>query len=427
MVIDVAGVLQFSHALQGAATLGELVAATEAAVRRSTGYGSAWIAAIEEGPPRMARILAVAGGLGSELAQEAVLHPVDGDPMLEEVFAADHPVVVIDARTDPRTNKAMVELLGNRTLINVPILLGERRLGALGLGSFGAEGVRPPTADQLETLVVFATQLAAAFLRVKVQVEQQRIQQRLIATQRLQSVALLAGGVAHDFNNLISAILSGAQLLSEGPLEAEQRACLADIEEAAQRSKALVRKLLALGRKQELALSPTDLGGLFAGLERLLLRLLPAGIALELHAPAGLPPALADGPQLEQVLLNLVVNARDAMPEGGTIAIRAQLRPGPLAEHAARLPALSGGCLAISVADDGQGMAPEVQAHILEPFFTTKPDGRGTGLGLAVAAAILEQHGGLLTCTSALGVGTTFELLLPIAPPVQASAPSRAS
>jgi signal transduction histidine kinase len=422
MALDVASVLHFSQALQTATTLGELVTAAQVAVKRSTGYATTWLAVYEEGPPRATRILGVSGSNGDRIWEEAPIHYIDGDPMLEELFSADagHPVVVIDARTDPRTNKATVEFLGNRTLINVPVLLGARRLASLGMGTFGAEGVRPPTADQLETLVVFATLLASAYLRIKVQADQERMRQRLLASQRLESVALLAGGVAHDFNNLLAVILNSATFLGDGPLTADQRACLADVVGAADRARGLTSKLLALGRRQELNITPVELAPLLLGLERILRRLLPSAVSLVMEVPNGLPQTLVDPAQLEQVILNLVVNARDAMPGGGSITVRAAA-PAAAAELVSLRPRLGAGCVRISVIDTGQGMPPEVQERILEPFFTTKPSDAGTGLGLPVAAAIVDQHGGHLTCASEVGRGTTFELWLPAQPaaPVQ--------
>ncbi len=414
MALDVASVLQFSQALQTATTLGELVTAAQVAVKRATGYSTTWLAAFEEGPPRTARILGVSGSNGDRIWEEAPVHLIDGDPMLEELFSADagFPVVVVDARTDPRTNKATVELLGNRTLINVPVLLGARRLASLGMGTFGAEGVRPPTADQLETLVVFATQLAGAFLRVKVQGEQERMRQRLLASQRLESVALLAGGVAHDFNNLLAVILNSASYLEQGPLDDEQRACLGDIVGAADRARGLTSKLLALGRRQELRITPVEVAPLLASLERILRRLIPPRVSLSLEVPHGLPLALADPAQLEQVILNLVINARDAMPDGGSITVQATA-PSPASDLVALRPRLGAGSVRISVIDTGHGMAPEVQARILEPFFTTKASDAGTGLGLPVAAAIVDQHGGHLSCSSVEGKGTRFDLWWP--------------
>ncbi len=406
MALDVEAVLQFSRELQRAVTAQQVLVAARAAVRGATPYRTVWLTAIHAGPPAMVEPLAIS----SEVPDDQVVlerlppFPVAGDPMLEEIVSATRPVVVDDARTDPRTDQAMVARLGNRTIINVPLLIGDELLGTLGIGTFHPEPPRPPTPAQLEQLVVFGTQVAAAYQRIRMEEARQALQRQLQAAQRLESLALLAGGVAHDFNNLLTAILNGLAFVAEGPLSPAQREDLDGVAQAAGRAADLTRQLLAMGRRQPLRLTTVDLAGQLGRFQRLLRRLIPESISLTVEAPAGLPPVLGDEAQLDQVLMNLSLNARDAMPEGGTLTLRAEVE-----RRGAAAPRL---CLIVR--DTGHGMSPEVVARIFEPFFTTKASGRGSGIGLAVAAGIVEQHGGTIECTSAPGAGTTFRVFLPI-------------
>jgi signal transduction histidine kinase len=416
MALDVAAVLQFSRELQQAVALRELLVATRAAVRRATPYRTVWLVAIRPGAPRMVELLAISGEESVEevALQRASRFPVDGDVFLEEICSVTRPVVVEDARTDPRTDKAMVERMGNRTIINVPLLIGDERLGAIGMGTYDPEPPRPPTPDQLELLVVFATQVAAAFQRIQMEEQQRLLQRQLQASKRIESLALLAGGVAHDFNNLLTAILNGLTFVAEGPLTGAQRQDLEEVAEAGRRAAELTRQLLAMGRKQSLKLAPIDMAAQLRTLQRLLRQLIPANVELVIDSPEALPPVLGDGGQLDQVLMNLCLNARDAMPEGGKLTLRSSLWEGvsPAAERAR--PRRPGAHVCVTVEDTGHGMAQEVLERIFEPFFTTKGPGQGTGIGLAVAMGIVEQHGGTLDCTSTPGAGSTFRLLLPV-------------
>jgi signal transduction histidine kinase len=423
--VDLLAVLEHTRDLQRATTVQDLLDATRRAVEAAAGYANVWLCVLEPGPPAMVRVLGVAGAMEPAIWEKAPQFPIAGDAMLEEIAQATRPVVVEDARTDPRTDKAMVQMLGNRTIINVPLLLGETTLGALGVGTFGDEGVRPPSSNELEHLSVMATHVAAALQRVRMleqhrraEVEREQLRRRLISVQRIESLALLAGGVAHDFNNMLTVIANNVRFA----LEAQERTrdprdLRADLEtalEAVGKGAALTRQLLALGRQQNLHLAPVDLNQLIRALVALLRRLMPENIMVDLIPGSRLPSVQADPTQLDQVFMNLCLNARDAMPTGGRLTVETE-QVVVNGQYAAAHPwAKQGRYVLATVTDTGQGMTPDIQERVFEPFFTTKPPSSGTGLGLAVAAGVVEQHGGMIHCYSEVGVGTTFKVYLPV-------------
>jgi CheY-like chemotaxis protein/two-component sensor histidine kinase len=234
----------------------------------------------------------------------------------------------------------------------------------------------------------------------------------------MEAIGQLTGGVAHDFNNLLSAIMGSLDL-------AERRAATgADITKflhnarmAAQRGATLTQRMLAFARKQELNISAVDLEASVTSMADLFARTLGTGLQVEANFPEVLPPVHADATQLELALLNLVVNARDAMPEGGRIAISARAAQG----DGTTLPI---GCYSVlSVADHGQGMDADTLRRATEPFFTTKGIGRGTGLGLSMVQGMAEQSGGRLVLHSTPKIGTTVELWLKVAEAAPEAAP----
>lgn len=232
--------------------------------------------------------------------------------------------------------------------------------------------------------------------------------------QKLECVGRLAGGVAHDFNNLLSPMLSYAELL-ERDLDAgdPRREHASQIQKAARRARELTRQLLAFSRKQVLDLRLLDLREVVGGFESLLRRTLRENILLQLDFPDSLPSVRGDAGQIEQVLMNLAVNAQDAMPEGGMLSMGMgvlRLEEEGERDHAALAP---GVYVQLAVGDTGCGMDAEVMARIFEPFFTTKGAAGGTGLGLATVFGIVTQHGGCIRVESEPGAGTTFRIYLP--------------
>ena len=240
-----------------------------------------------------------------------------------------------------------------------------------------------------------------------------RTEEQLRQSQKLEAIGRLAGGVAHDFNNMLSVVLCNAEFLSaELPDGDRRREDAEQILQAAHRAAALTRQLLAFSRQQVLSPEPLDLNEVIAGMEKLVRRLLGEHIAVHVALGSGPVRVRADRGQLEQVIMNLAVNARDAMPSGGTLRLETTRLEVP-AGGGAEVPGGTGIHAVVSVTDTGHGMDPATQARIFEPFFTTKPRGKGTGLGLATVHGIVQQSGGSIWIDSEVGRGTTFKILLP--------------
>ena len=257
--------------------------------------------------------------------------------------------------------------------------------------------------------------LAGMVVNARDVTEQQRLQERLIEIQRLESVGQLAGGVAHDFNNLLTAILSGAQGIRESmaegtpPLGDDLQAVL----DGGSRATELTRQLLAFARRQPFAPTPLDPCALLGELEPLVRRLLRESIELRLELSPTTWTVRADAGQLRQVILNLAVNARDAMPAGGRLVISAGNEVLDARSAAALGTSGPGDFIRLTVRDTGTGMSAEARAHLFEPFFTTKMLGRGTGLGLAVVHGIVKQSEGALAVETEPGCGTAIHVYLP--------------
>jgi PAS domain S-box-containing protein len=237
---------------------------------------------------------------------------------------------------------------------------------------------------------------------------------RLRQSERLESLGQLAGGIAHDFNNLLGAILNYAEfVIEETELMPAVRADAVQIQVAAQRAAVLTRQLLTFARRQTIQFVPLDLNAVVTDIHNLLSRSIGEHVQLVVRPGQGVPTIYADRGQIEQVLVNLAVNARDAMPAGGTLTIgtvAADLDANYADQHPGITP---GRYTELTVSDTGTGMAPEVVPHIFEPFFTTKPQGEGTGLGLATLYGIVRGAGGTVSVYSEEGIGTTFRVYLP--------------
>jgi signal transduction histidine kinase/ActR/RegA family two-component response regulator len=236
---------------------------------------------------------------------------------------------------------------------------------------------------------------------------------QLFEAQKMDTIGRLTGGVAHDFNNLLMAVLGSLALLEKrlGTEDQHSRRLLQNAVQGAQRGAALTQRLLAFSRRQELKPESVDVAQLVSGMEELLKRALGHGIDLALNFPSGLPPLLADANQLELALLNLALNARDAMPKGGRLMIAAAAETLTQSGPGSRL--VPGDYLRISIVDTGVGMDNVTLTKATEPFFTTKGPGKGTGLGLSMVQGLAAQSGGMLDIHSEPGAGTTIDLWLP--------------
>ena len=225
--------------------------------------------------------------------------------------------------------------------------------------------------------------------------------------QKMEAVGRLAGGIAHDFNNIMTVVLGYSEVLAlELKDNPDQAASISEIQRAAERAARLTRQLLAFGRRQKLDVSVVDLNVVVSDMTTLFGRVLGGDIQVDAEPANGPVTIMTDRAQLEQALLNLAVNARDAMPEGGTLRVSVASRQ----DGAGRMVGV------LSVADTGSGIPADAQPHIFEPFFTTKDVGQGSGLGLAMVYGFVQQAGGTIHFSTAVGQGTTFELSFPLAP-----------
>jgi signal transduction histidine kinase/CheY-like chemotaxis protein len=239
----------------------------------------------------------------------------------------------------------------------------------------------------------------------------EKAQEQLRQAQKMETIGQLTGGIAHDFNNLLMAVMGNLDLLRKRlPDDPRLHRLVDGALQGAERGASLTQRLLAFARQQDLRAVPVDLRALIQGMSNLLERSLGPRIKLRLDLPEGLPPARIDANQLELAILNLAINARDAMPDGGTIDIN-------VSEYQAKKdPGLKAGTyLKLSVIDTGSGMSPETLKRAIEPFFSSKPLGKGTGLGLSMVHGLVVQLGGTLKLSSTVGQGTTASMLLPVA------------
>jgi two-component system, cell cycle sensor histidine kinase and response regulator CckA len=240
------------------------------------------------------------------------------------------------------------------------------------------------------------------------------MEHRLRQSQKMEAIGTLAGGVAHDFNNLLMVIGGYSSVLHEALAgKSKLQGHVEQIQKASDRAASLTRQLLAFSRKQTIQPVELNLNGTVSGIEKLLRRLIGENIAIVTNLEKDLGATKADAGQVEQVILNLAVNARDAMPDGGKLTL--ETRNIDVRDVGLDAPDIikQGRYVELIVSDTGVGMAPEVQAHIFEPYFTTKPSGKGTGLGLSTVYGIVQQAGGYVTFSSAVGTGSAFRVFLP--------------
>ena len=246
--------------------------------------------------------------------------------------------------------------------------------------------------------------------------ERRRLLEQLVQSQKMEAVGRLAGGIAHDFNNLLTVIAGYCEMLADRLGDSSRaRAEIQEVRDAVALAADLTRQLLAFSRQQVLQLRKVDVNSVLRNIHPMLRRLIGETVELVLSLADGRATVRADPTQLEQVIMNLVVNARDAMPAGGRLTLVTRCRQAGAAADTEPLDVLPGPAVVMEVIDTGDGMTEEVLRHLFEPFFTTKPPGRGTGLGLSTVYGIVRQSGGTISASSSPGRGSRFTVALPMA------------
>jgi PAS domain S-box-containing protein len=325
----------------------------------------------------------------------------------EEVIGGPNPIVAPEHRSEFERLVAR-ERVGE-SIVNVEIRRHRRDGAPLDL-LLSTAPLLSPGGEVTGTVGIFTDVTG----RRRTEESLRRTEAQLVHAQKMEAVGRLAGGVAHDFNNLLTVIGGNVQLLLEdAPPGAAAREDLEETNRAVQRAAALTRQLLAFSRRQAMRPRTVRVAELVGGLRALLGRVIGEDVALSTEVEADVPPVRADPGQLEQVLVNLAVNARDAMPRGGVLRIRASAaRADELPPGAPVLPD-DGEYVLLEVKDSGVGMDEATLSHVFEPFYTTKPEGKGTGLGLATVYGIVTQSGGAVWLRSRPGRGTTAYVCLP--------------
>ncbi len=403
---------EIGAALNAHQPLPESLAACAEILRRNLDLAvvGVWIAGTDEKAALELRASAVAPGR----ALDASRIPMDG-PDLSPLVRQDRPYAGNSlgvpglewAAGEGLTALVSQPLVVEDRLVGVTVALLSHELDDMARGGLGAA----------------AGDIAGHVDRRRVEDALHESEVQLRQLQKMEAVGRLAGGIAHDFNNLLTVILGRSRLLLD-TMKADHphRRSIKSIDQTAERAALLTRQLLAFSRKQVLAPALLDLNEVLAGMTDLLQRLIGEQIELAVVPARGLGQVKVDRGQLEQVIVNLVVNARDAMPDGGRITIATSVGPAPAADATAE----AGSWVRVAVTDTGTGMDAHTRARIFEPFFTTKEPGKGTGLGLATVYGIVRQSGGNIEVESEPGMGTTFTISLPRAEdaPVTVEAPT---
>jgi signal transduction histidine kinase/CheY-like chemotaxis protein len=304
---------------------------------------------------------------------------------------------------------------GVRSALVLPLLSARKIVGLMGFEVMSHE--RSWSREEVTLLRLVGEVFVSALRREQAELELERSQQQLLQSQKMEAVGTLAGGIAHDFNNHLAVMLGNARFVSDQIDAGEEvRDALRDLQRSAEHCAQLTRSLLAFSRRTPVTIQVIAVRDVLSAVADLVRPLLPSSIRFEVAAVDPADAVRADATQLRQVLINLVVNARDAMPEGGRLRLSSRRRGVSLQEALENGLPKAGTCVEISVSDDGCGMPEDVRSRVFEPFFTTKGLGQGTGLGLATAYGIIQQCGGRISLETEVGRGTTFRVLLPLSP-----------
>jgi PAS domain S-box-containing protein len=404
--------------------LGAAAAAVVIAVTESSG---AWLTLLLTAAPFYLTYKMYRAGRESEARQGAILE------------AAHDAIITMDQKLNIREfNPAAEQMFGRRRTDilgrNVDLLLppddGQAQLDTLT--QYMETGGGPLSARRLELTAVradgteFPVELTVARMRgdsravvtgfIRDITERRALEEQLRQSQKLEDIGRLAGGVAHDFNNILMSIMGAADLLmmqlgADDPARGEA----SEIKQSVERGAGVTRQLLAFSRRQATRSRLFALGDILRGMETMLRRLIGPEIEFEIETGARPVIVMADSGQFEQVVMNLVINARDAMPDGGRLSVRVEELDVDEAAAVTLTEGHAGRYARLSVSDTGTGMNEQTRAKLFEPFFTTKEQGKGTGLGLSIVYGIVKQSGGYISVSSEVGRGATFYIFLPVA------------
>jgi signal transduction histidine kinase/ActR/RegA family two-component response regulator len=343
-----------------------------------------------------------------------------GESLSGVVAATGETLVLIDPATDRRllpAHRAAMERLGYRGLVAVPIKAGDRIAGVLSIQTRRRRGF---SEEDIEIVTAFAAQVGVAVHNNRLYEELQQAYRELTATQdqllqsqKMDAIGRLAGGIAHDFNNLLTVIAGQTYMLRNQTTGGPVREGVERIEATAERAAELIRQLLAFSRKQVLQPGILQVNATVESMLPMLRRVIGEDVVLATRLEPHLLRVKADPTQLEQVIMNLVVNARDAMPRGGRLTLDTATIVLDAAYAARHRDVTPGVYVMLAVSDTGVGMDAETRRRLFEPFYTTKEPGKGTGLGLATVYGIVQQSGGHITVDSEPGRGATFKIYLP--------------
>lgn len=354
--------------------------------------------------------------------QLATLHqviPIVDDPLFQQLLNRKMPLVLNTSPIDSdlRASQGWLQQRGIASSLLVPLVIENEVVGSLALASFQP---RRFSTEEINLTWSVADQLAGVMSRIRLEERRQQLEEQYHQAQKMEAIGRLTTGIAHDFNNLLTTINGFASLI-QGELRPDDPLYeMVDmVLRSGQRAGNLVRQLLAFSRKQLIQPQVLNLNTVVAEMDKMLRRIIGEDIDLKTVLSPDLGQVKVDVTQIEQVIVNLVINARDAMPEGGRLTIETANVVRDDNYVAGHLGTQPGKYVLLAISDTGCGMSQEIKTHIFEPFFTTKEVGKGTGLGLATVFGIVKQSGGDIWVYSEIGVGTTFKIYLPCveAPP----------
>jgi len=311
---------------------------------------------------------------------------------------------------DSGPRRELARAAGLRGAFALPVLVGPETVAVIEF--YAAEPVNPD-ASSLEIAAQVGVQLSRIFERHRAAEDRKKLEDQILRAHRLEAIGTLASGIAHDLNNILSPVMMCVQLLQDKVSDPEDREMLGIVGAGAQRGSEMIKHLLAFDRGIGGKRGPVQLGSVLKEMAVIMRETFPRDIVVVENAPPGLWKVVADPTQLHQVLMNFCVNARDAMPAGGTLSLLAENVVLSVEQTQIHADAKDGPYVVLSVGDTGQGIPPEIISRIFDPFFTTKDFGAGTGLGLATVIGILRNHGGFVTVQSDPGCGSTFKAYLP--------------